>query len=132
MTLGLFVSGAALLVLPYCSRVASRDFVQVINTHVPSILSINIFHLMTFLAFCLGFANALVFVPSNTILQERTGEEFRGKIYGFLNTSIGLFSLVPIMVVGGLSDIIGVGSVLTGIGIILLVLGVVRNILQRT
>lgn len=120
VTTGVFLSGFAMLLLPYGSKVASRDFVQFLNTFLPDITTL---HVMALLAFVLGLANALVFVPSNTILQEKTSEDFRGKIYGFLSTAIGILSLLPIIIVGGLSDLIGVGAVLVGIGIFLLILG---------
>lgn len=81
---------------------------------------------MVVLAFLLGVANSLVFIPANTRLQEHTSEEIRGKIYGLLNTFIGILSLVPIILVGGLSDLIGVSSVIIGIGISLIVLGFVN------
>lgn len=124
ITAGIFLSGIAMLLLPYGSKVASRDFVVSINAYLPHAFSITIIHIMIVLAFLLGVANSLVFVPANTRLQEKTSDEFRGKIYGFLNTFIGLLSLVPIILVGGLADIIGVGAVITGIGISLLLLGV--------
>ena len=88
------------------------------------ILDINVLHIMVFLAFILGLANSFVFVPANTILQEKTTDEVRGKIYGFLNSIIGALSLVPIIIVGGLSDLIGVGFVITGIGISILLAGI--------
>jgi len=78
------------------------------------------------LAFILGVANSLVFVPANTMLQEKTTEEFRGKVYGFLNAFIGVLSLLPVIIVGGLADLIGVGAVITGIGLFLLVVGILR------
>jgi MFS family permease len=123
---GIFLSGISMLLLPYGSRVASRDFIHVLNTYLPHFLEINILHIMTVIAFILGVANSLVFVPANTILQEKTTDEFRGKIYGFLNTAVGVLSLLPIIIVGGLSDLIGVGWVITGLGISILLIGIVR------
>lgn len=81
------------------------------------------FRTVIILAFILGVANALVFVPSNTILQEETSDEFRGKIYGFLNSLIGAVSLIPIIVVGGLADIFGVAKVLIGVSVFLVFVG---------
>lgn len=127
---GLVLSGIVMLCLPYGSKVASRDFVHTLNAYLPHLLDITILHIMTVLAFILGFANALVFVPANTILQERTADEVRGKIYGFLNSIVGLFSLVPVIIVGGLSDLIGVGNVISGIGVSILLLGITRIILR--
>lgn len=124
ITSGIFLSGFAMLLLPYGSKVTSRGFVKTLNESLPHVLDINILHIMIFLAFILGLANSFVFVPANTILQEKTTDEVRGKIYGFLNSIIGAFSLIPIILVGGLSDLIGVGAVITGIGISILMSGI--------
>lgn len=121
--IGLFLLGLSVLILPYGSKVESRTFVQSINTYLPHAFQINILHIMVVLAFIMGIANSLIFVPSNTILQEETSEEFRGKVYGALNTMVGLFSLLPILIVGGLADLFGIKGVLTGIGIIILTIG---------
>ena len=126
ITTGIFLSGIAMLLLPFGSKVASRAIVHDINLYLPHTFTITILHIMVVLAFILGLANSLVFVPANTRLQEHTSDEMRGKIYGFLNTFIGLLSLVPIIIVGGLSDLIGVGTVIIGIGVSLLLLGFIN------
>src|SRR5258708_195470 len=63
--IGLFLSAFAIISLPLASRFASRTTVHTLNLYLPHILTINILHVMVVLAFILGFANALVFVPSN-------------------------------------------------------------------
>jgi MFS family permease len=88
-------------------------------------------HIMVVLAFILGIATSLVFVPANTILQEETSDESRGKIYGVLNTLIGIMSIIPVVVVGGLADLIGVKAVITGMGIVVLIIAVIRIIADR-
>lgn len=125
-TVGVFVSGIALFLLPSAAMVASKGLIPAINGFLPASLSISMFHVVILIAFILGAANALVFVPSNTILQEATSDEFRGKAYGALNALIGIFSLFPIIVVGSLADTFGVGRVLTGIGIAIIMVGVLR------
>lgn len=130
ITVGILLSGIAMLLMPYGSRVASRDFVQTLNIYLPHIFEITILHIMAVLAFILGIANSLVFVPANTLLQEKTTDEFRGKIYGFLNAIIGAIALLPILIVGGLADLIGVAWVIGGIGICLLLFGVIRVIVK--
>jgi MFS family permease len=122
---GILMSGIGMLFLPYGSRVASRGFVQALNDILPVSLQIDILHIIIVIAFALGLANAFVFVTANTILQEQTTDDVRGKLYGFLNSTVGLLSLVPIIAAGGLSDLIGVGAVITGLGISLLILGAV-------
>jgi len=126
ITAGILLSGLAMLCLPFGSKVASRDFVQTLNIYLPHIFDITILHIMAVIGFILGVANSLVFVPANTLIQEKTTDEFRGKIYGFLNAIIGAVALLPILIVGGLSDVIGVAWVIGGIGIGLLIYGFTR------
>lgn len=130
ITIGIFLSAASMLFLPYGSKVASRGFVQLINLYLPNLLKIDILHIIILLAFILGVSNSLVFVPSNTLLQEKTSEDFRGKVYGFLNTFVGILSLLPIIIAGGLADLIGVGAVITGIGLLLFIVGLLRLIIK--
>lgn len=127
ITVGLYLSAIAMLILPYGSKIAARDIVQTLNQSLPMLLHITAYHLVTVIAFLLGFANAFVFVPANTILQENTTDEVRGKVYGVLNTIVGVFSLLPLLAVGGLSDLLGVSTVIIGIGVCLFSLGILRT-----
>jgi hypothetical protein len=45
---------------------------------------------------------------------------------------VGLFSILPIILVGSLADIFGVKGVLTGIGITVLVIAILRIIFSKT
>lgn len=124
---GMFLLGISILLLPYGSKFESREFVQFINLYLPQIFTINVLHIMFVLAFILGFATAFIFVPANTILQEETSDESRGKMYGALNTLIGITSIIPVVLVGGLADIIGVKSVITWVGISVIILAFIRT-----
>lgn len=124
---GMFLLGFSILLLPYGSKFESREIVQFINLYLPHIFTINVLHIMFVLAFVLGFATAFIFVPANTILQEETSDESRGKIYGVLNTLIGVTSIIPVVLVGGLADIIGVKSVITWVGISVIILAFIRT-----
>jgi MFS family permease len=86
---------------------------------------------MVVLAFILGFATSLVFIPANTVLQEETSDESRGKVYGVLNTLIGIMSIIPVVVVGGLADLIGVKVVIIGTGIVVLIIAAARVFTDR-
>lgn len=121
--IGIFLLGISILILPYISKVESRGFVQAINSYLPQAIDITILHIMVVLAFIMGVANSLIFIPSNTVLQEETSEQFRGKVYGALNTMVGLFSFLPILIVGGLADVFGIKGVITGVGGTILLFG---------
>lgn len=129
-TVGLFVTAGALILMPYGSQVASRSVVGTINNYLPHLLQITNLHIMVLLAAVVGFASALMLVPSNTIIQEETSDEMRGKIYGALNALTSALSLVPIIVAGSLADIFGVGTVLTVIGILVALAAILRIVLR--
>jgi MFS family permease len=67
----------------------------------------------------LGFANAATTIPANTTIQEGTPDELRGRVFSVLNTLGNLGSTAPVLVVGVLADLLGVGRLmlLVGIGI---------------
>ena len=118
--IGLIIEGISILLLPYGSRLTNREFVHTLNFYLPHVLRITSMHILYVLAFILGFGAALIFIPANTILQEETSDEFRGKVYGALSTLVGLFSVLPIILAGSLADLIGVRGVLTIIGVVVL------------
>ncbi len=110
MNYGVFASSFALCAFPFTS-VFSPTF-TLISTFI--------------IAFIAGCANALVFVPSQAILQEKTPLGQTSKIYGLLFSLVGVLSIPPIVIAGGLADIVGVGSVLVGMGVVVLMIGFVR------
>jgi hypothetical protein len=64
-------------------------------------------------------------------LQEKTSETYRGKVYGLLNALVGIASFIPIILVGGFADLIGVSKVLTGIGSTVIAIGVARLFMRK-
>lgn len=122
---GFLMAGIAFIFLSFGTKFASREFVLTINSYLPSILNITILHIIVVLAFIVGFSVALVFIPSNAIIQLETASQMRGRIYGFLNALVGAVSFLPVVLSGGLADILGVGSVITGVGILMLILSVI-------
>ncbi|HEX8965247.1 MAG TPA: MFS transporter [Patescibacteria group bacterium] len=127
-TLGLLFAAITVFLMPYGSDAASRGFVHFINGILPFSWHISILNIMMLLAFGLGFSNSFIFVPSNTLIQEQTSDAVRGKIYGALNTAASLISLIPVIIVGSLADLFGVGTVLTVLAIIIAIIGLFRSI----
>jgi len=127
MNIGVLISGVALVLLPFTSRNILHELITFINFLLPGPWQMDVFHFVLILAFMAGFANALIFVPSQAIIQEIVPENFRSKIYGLLFTLIGVFSLLPIIIAGGVADIFGVGRVLTSIGILIIFIGLIRE-----
>lgn len=116
VTIGIFMCAVSIALLPFAVEIVGRGGVVVF---------------MVCVSFLLGFSNALVFVPANTILQEVTTDAFRGKMYGTLNTLVGLFSLFPIILVGELADTIGVSPVLLFVSGVVFFIGLYKVIMTK-
>ncbi len=121
---GFMVAGIVFILLPLASRVSSYGFVHNLNSILPPIIHINILHIIVFLAFIIGFAISLVFIPSNATIQIETNEEMRGRMYGLLSSLIGAVSFLPVILAGGIADVLGVGAVITGVGILMVILSI--------
>lgn len=64
----------------------------------------------------LGMIVVSIVIPSQTVLQENTPDEDRGKVFGVLMALISGLSLPPILFVGILSDIFGTLPIFIGLG----------------
>ncbi|MFI5265500.1 MAG: MFS transporter [Candidatus Levyibacteriota bacterium] len=131
MNTGVFLSAIILLLFPAMAKVTSREVVVVINAFLPQILKINVLHMVVVLSFLAGVGNAFIFIPAQTTIQEKIPENFRSKMYGLLFAFIGLFSLLPIILVGGLADVVGVNFVLILMGLLILIGGIFQMIFMR-
>ena len=68
------------------------------------------------LAAIFGCALGALLIPAFTILQERTDEESRGRIFGGIFAVINAAVAVPLLVAGVVADAVGVASVVAGMG----------------
>ncbi len=127
MNLGIVISGIVLALLPFTSRIFSQGIIQTINLFMPTYLAFNTLNFVLLLAFFAGFANALIFVPAQAAVQEFIPEDFRSKVYGLLFALIGIFSLFPILIAGGIADIVGVGVVLFILGACIILAALFRQ-----
>lgn len=64
------------------------------------------------LAFALGVAFSLISVPAQTIIQERTPVDMRGRIFAAQLTLAGVVTILPLIFLGGLADLVGINFVL--------------------
>jgi MFS family permease len=83
------------------------------------------------LAAVLGVCNALVIVPSQTILQERSHEHIRARVYATFFTISSFVSFVPIFFAAALADLVGVVRVLAGVAILLIAAGAISLLRAR-
>jgi len=76
------------------------------------------------LAFGVGFANAMIGVSAQTLLQIHSTDEERGKIFGTLNMMMNLAATLPVLLAGITADLISPSSVLLIAGSMVAVYGV--------
>ncbi len=94
-----------------------------------------------------GLGASLVAVPMQTLIQQRTPEAMRGKVFGFQNNIVNIALSVPLAVTGPLIDVInnqvarnpqselGLRSVLIGMSVVVTIVGIwawrsTRRVLQ--
>jgi MFS family permease len=75
-----------------------------------------------------GCALGALLIPAFTILQERTNEETRGRIFGGIFDVINAAVAVPLLVAGIIADAVGVAGVVAGLGVIILAGAVVLRL----
>lgn len=75
------------------------------------------------LAAILGVCNALVLVPSQTILQERSHEHIRARVYATFFTITSVVSFIPIFFAAAAADLFGVVKVLSAVALMLIAVG---------
>jgi MFS family permease len=73
------------------------------------------------MALALGAGGTLTAVAAQTIVQERSPLEIRGRVITAEFLFANIFGLVPMLVISSLADVIGIPEVLTGLTTLLLV-----------
>ena len=81
-------------------------------------------YIIVTLAFGLGFANAMIGVSAQTLLQIHSTDDERGKIFGTLNMMMNLAATLPVLLAGITADLISPSSVLLIAGAMVAVYGV--------
>jgi MFS family permease len=75
-----------------------------------------------------GCALGALLIPAFTVLQERTDEDSRGRIFGSIFAVINAAVAIPLLVAGVIADAVGVASVVAGLGVIILIGAVVARL----
>ena len=74
-------------------------------------------------SFLLGLALVSILIPSQTVLQENTPKEDRGKVFAVLAVAMSAVSLLPVLFAGILADIFGTMPIFIGLGGVIFILG---------
>ncbi|WP_295614954.1 MFS transporter [Chamaesiphon sp. GL140_3_metabinner_50] len=72
----------------------------------------------------LGLGASLIAVPMQTLIQEKTPESMRGKVFGFQNNAVNIAVAVPLIIVAPLAEKFGLPPVLWGMSGIVTVAGI--------
>ncbi|HUD11627.1 MAG TPA: MFS transporter [Candidatus Saccharimonadia bacterium] len=115
IAVGLIIASAALILLGLSSQL-SRHL-----SHLPLSTATEIGLIVAALILILGFMNAVVSAASQTILQENTTDETRGKVYGALNMMVNIAATAPIFFAATIAGLTSVNTVITALGCLLLV-----------
>ncbi len=75
------------------------------------------------LALVAGFGFVAIMVPAQTFLQERAPVDLRGRVFAVQLMLSNFASIVPLLLLGGLADLIGVDQTLLLIGILIAAAG---------
>ncbi len=121
MEIGLIVAGVALALLGMSSllyRTYDNGYFVVTGPHIAVIVAV--------LVFALGMLNAIISSMAQTVLQENSSEQTRGKVFGALNMFINLAGTLPILLTGILADLLSVTTVITVIGGLVIVFASVQ------
>lgn len=91
----------------------------------------NSLYLALILLFLLGVSNSFISVPANTILQQDSKSDMRGRVYGVLTSATGGVSLLPVLFSGVLADAVGVDHTLSVIGCVILIVSIYHFLQKR-
>ena len=77
------------------------------------------------LAFVAGIAYGIVAISAQTQLQEDVSAEVRGRVFGVLNMLVSVASILPIIIVGLISDAVGTTATILAIAVAVAASGVI-------
>lgn len=81
--------------------------------------------LLTIGSFLQGIAMVAILVPSQTVLQENTPDEDKGKVFSVLGVAMAALSMIPVLLCGFLADLFGVKAIFIGVGLIIMLFGII-------
>ena len=78
-------------------------------------------------AFLLGLSTVAVIIPSQTILQEQTNDQNRGKILAVLAVLMNAFAAIPVILAGAIADLAGAQPIFVFVGILITSIGILAT-----
>src|SRR3989344_6778515 len=78
-------------------------------------------------AFMLGLSTVAVVIPAQTILQEQTNDQNRGKILAVLAVLMNAVAAIPVVLAGAMADLVGVQPIFLFVGIFIAAIGIIAT-----
>jgi MFS family permease len=105
---GLLVLGVCLALISIAAPIA--QFLRDVNDAVPGpdvSAFVSVLTVVVAIAFIAGTGYAAIAIPAQTELQAELPTAVRGRVFGILNMLVSVGSLLPIIVVGFISEVVG-------------------------
>ncbi len=122
--MGVLGIGLALAGLAFAGRIADARAVPILLGFPAEFLSASA--VVMFFAFWIGATIALINIPAQTIVQERSTDAVRGRVYAVQFTLSSALGIPPMLFVGTLADLLGIPRVTVIIAIVLVGIGIVN------
>ncbi|MFH0751121.1 MAG: MFS transporter [Chloroflexota bacterium] len=122
---GMIVLGFSLGLISIAGSIA--QFVRDVDDAVPGpdiSAFISVLTVVVVVAFVAGVGYAATAIPAQTELQAEIPQAVRGRVFGILNMLVSVGSLLPIIVVGPISDVVGTMPVVLAAAIVTVVVGI--------
>jgi len=122
---GMITLGISLALISIAGPIA--QFVRDVDDAVPGpdlSAFISVLTVVVVIAFVAGMGYAATAIPAQTELQAEIPQAVRGRVFGILNMLVSVASLLPIIVVGPISDVVGTMPVVLVAALVITAAGV--------
>lgn len=134
ISLGFFISGLGVIGIVLAPIIAGLITGHDINFSRPVhfLNAVKLSYFISLFAIVLGVGGALVIIPTQTLLQELTPNNLRGRVFSTQIMVMGLVAAVPVFAAGALSDIFGVQVVLFTVAALIVICGILGLRAEKT
>ncbi len=122
MNRALFAAAAGLLILGLAHGTLGLG-ARLLGQPEPSIVVTQV--VIGVVAFGLGLANSFITVPAQTVLQEHAPPAIRARVFSAFYTISNAILIVPLLLAGGLTDLIGVVQTIVLISVLVFLVALV-------
>ena len=129
---GMIVLGLSLGLISIAGPIA--QFVRDVDDAVPGpdiSAFVSVLTVVVVIAFVAGIGYAATAIPAQTELQAEIPQAVRGRVFGILNMLVSVGSLLPIIIVGAISDFVGPMPVVLVAASITLLVGIASLVRRR-